>query len=79
MLGTPREGAEEAYRRSAVHYEEQMIQLVLDLDRSLSREQRATAVSRTRHYAQNFRALAVKGAVAANVGGSPPGSDVNVA
>jgi len=64
MLSTPREGAEEAYRRSAVHYEEQMVQLVLDLDRTLSPEQRATAAARMRRYAENFRALAVKKDVA---------------
>ena len=66
MLGTPREGAAEVYRRSAVHYEEQMIQLVLDLDRTLSPAQRATATGRMRRYAQNFRALAAKKEVAAN-------------
>ena len=60
MLGTPREGADEAYRRSAAHYEEQMVQLVLDLDRTLSSQQRSTAAARMRRYAQNFRALAVK-------------------
>jgi Family of unknown function (DUF6279) len=66
MLSTPREGAEEAYRRSAIHYEEQMVQLVLDLDRTLSPEQRSTAAARMRRYAENFRALAAKKDVAAN-------------
>jgi hypothetical protein len=59
MLSTPREGADEAYRRSVARYEEQMTQMVLDLDRTLSPEQRATAASRMRRYAQSFRALAV--------------------
>ena len=61
MLGTPREGAEEGYRRSVVHYEGQMIQLVLDLDRTLSPEQRATAVARMRRYAQNSVYAAAEG------------------
>lgn len=59
MVSTPREGAEEAYRHSVARYEEQMIQMVLDLDRTLTPEQRATAASRMRRYAQSFRALAL--------------------
>ena len=59
MLATPREGADEAYRHAVSRYEEQMVQMVLDLDRALTPEQRATAASRMRRYAQSFRALAL--------------------
>jgi hypothetical protein len=59
MLATPREGAEELYRNSVAHYEEVMTQMLLDIDRSLSPEQRASAASRMRRYAQSFRTLAM--------------------
>ena len=59
MLSTPREGADEAYRQSVLRYEEHMIQMVLDLDRTLSPQQRANAASRMRRYAQSFRAMAL--------------------
>jgi hypothetical protein len=59
LLATPREGADEAYRQSVVRYEDHMIQMVLDLDRTLSAQQRANAASRMRRYAQSFRAMAV--------------------
>ena len=59
MLAAPREGADETYRHGVARLEEQMIQMVLDLDRTLTPEQRATAASRMRRYAQSFRALAV--------------------
>jgi hypothetical protein len=59
MLAAPREGADEAYRRSVVRYEEQMTQMILDLDKTLSTEQRANAAGRMRRYAQSFRAMAL--------------------
>jgi hypothetical protein len=59
MLIAPREGADETYRRSVARYEEQLISMLLDVDRSLSAQQRATAASRMRRYAQNFRTLAL--------------------
>jgi uncharacterized protein DUF6279 len=59
MLSTPREGADEAYRHAVARYEDQMIQMVLDLDRTLTPQQRATAASRMRRYAESFRALAL--------------------
>lgn len=59
LLSAPREGASDEYRRSVARYEEQLIQMVLDLDRSLSPGQRAHAVKRMRKFAQEFRALAV--------------------
>jgi uncharacterized protein DUF6279 len=59
MLIAPREGADEAYRRGVARYEEQMIQMLLDIDHTLSPGQRATAAARMRRYAQNFRTLAL--------------------
>jgi hypothetical protein len=59
MLTAPREGADEAYRRSVARFEEQMIEMLLDVDRTLTPQQRTNAASRMRRYAQNFRALAV--------------------
>jgi hypothetical protein len=59
MLIAPREGADEAYRKSVARYEEQMIQMLLDIDHTLSPGQRATAAARMRRYAENFRTLAL--------------------
>jgi len=59
LLSAPREGASDEYRRSVARYEEQLTQMLLDLDRSLSAEQRSHAVNRMRKFAQDFRALAV--------------------
>jgi uncharacterized protein DUF6279 len=59
LLSAPREGASEDYRKSIARYEEQLIQMVLDLDRSLTPEQRSTAVSRLRKYAEQFRGIAL--------------------
>jgi hypothetical protein len=60
MLVAPRDGAAEAYKHSVAQYEEQVIQMVMDLDRSLTTEQRATAVDRLHRYAQAFRALSAR-------------------
>jgi hypothetical protein len=60
LLATPRTGADESYRASIARYERELTQMVLDLDRTLTAQQRALAVSRLRQYAAQARALAAK-------------------
>ncbi len=58
LLFFRREGASDGYRKSVARYEAEITQMVLDIDRTLSREQRATAVTRLRKFAGQFRTLA---------------------
>jgi hypothetical protein len=60
LLAEPRTGAKEAYTRSVAHYEEELTQMILDLDRSLTPSQRAAAVERLHHFAAHLRELAAK-------------------
>jgi Family of unknown function (DUF6279) len=52
-------GAE--YAKLAREWEERLVQLLLDMDRTLSAEQRARAVERFERYAEDFRSLAREG------------------
>ena len=58
------EGAAPEYRRVSELYRERYIQMLLELDRSLSPSQRGHAVARMREYADLFKALAEQGTLA---------------
>lgn len=60
LLSSPRTGADTDYQRAVAHYEDQLTDMILDLDHSLSARQRATAVDRLQRYAAQFRELAVQ-------------------
>ena len=60
LLATPRAGANDAYKHAVAHYEAELDQMILDLDRSLTPTQRATAVERLHHFATHLRQLATK-------------------
>ena len=60
LLATPRAGANDAYKHAVAHYEEELNRMILDLDRSLTPSQRATAVERLHHFAAHLRELAAK-------------------
>lgn len=60
LLATPRLSAGVAYRSAAERYEAELTQMVLDLDRMLSPQQRTTAISRLHRYATQARTLAAK-------------------
>lgn len=53
-----REGGDPAYAASSERFRKELFALVLDLDRTLSPEQRARAVARLRGYGDDFAALA---------------------
>ncbi len=60
------------YERAARQWEGVLVQLLLDLDRTLSPKQRARAVQRMLDYAEDFRVLARKGAASGDrATGSP--------
>ncbi len=60
LLAAPRAGANEPYKRSVAHYEEELAQMILDLDRSLAPAQRAAAVEHLHHFAARLREIAAK-------------------
>jgi hypothetical protein len=60
LLAAPRTGANEAYKHAVAHFEAELDQMILDLDRSLTPSQRATAVERLHHFAAHLRELAAK-------------------
>jgi len=60
LLAAPRAGANDAYKHALAHYEEELDQTILDLDRSLTPSQRTTAVERLHHFAAHLRELAAK-------------------
>ena len=58
LLTDPGAGRTERYRETMVAWEAGFTDLMVDLDRSLTPRQRATAVERMRRYAEEFRSLA---------------------
>ena len=60
LLVSPRSGADETYKRAVVGYEDELTQMVLDLDRGLTQQQRTAAVTRLHSYSRRLRELAVK-------------------
>lgn len=60
FLADPDAGRSEANRRAMMDWERAFIDMLVDLDRSLSVAQRARAVQRMRGYAQDFRLLAAR-------------------
>ncbi len=58
------EGASPEYRRQSERYRERYIQMLLELDRSLTPSQRGHALTRLREYAELFKALAEEGKLA---------------
>jgi hypothetical protein len=57
LLADPDAGRSERYRETLVAWEASFIDAMVDLDRSLTPRQRATAVERMRRYAQEFRSM----------------------
>jgi len=62
FLANPEAGRSDRYRRTLAEWEERFIDMLVELDRSLTPIQRATAVERLRSYAGQFRLLAAQGA-----------------
>ncbi len=58
LLTDPDAGHTERYRETMVAWEASFTDMMVDLDRSLTPRQRATAVERMRRYAQEFRSMA---------------------
>jgi hypothetical protein len=58
LLTDPGAGRTERYRETMVAWEASFTDMMVDLDRSLTPRQRATAVERMRRYAQEFRSMA---------------------
>jgi hypothetical protein len=60
LVAAPRAEADESYRRVVMRYEEELVRMLLDVDRGLSARQRVTAVARLHHFAQELRELATE-------------------
>lgn len=60
FLADPDAGRSEASRRAMLEWERGLIDMLTDLDRTLSPVQRARAVQRMRDYARDFRQLAAR-------------------
>jgi hypothetical protein len=58
FLGDPTIGREESNRQAMARWERQFVDMLLQLDRSLTPEQRRHAVAKLRAYAADFRTLA---------------------
>jgi hypothetical protein len=62
LLASSHTVADEGYLRAVAHYEDEFTQMVLDLDRTLTAQQRTAAVTRLHTYSRRFRELAAKSA-----------------
>ena len=62
LLASSRTVADDGYMRAVAQYEDEFTQMVLDLDRTLTAQQRAAAVTRLHTYSRRFRELAAKSA-----------------
>ena len=62
LLASSRTVADDGYIRAVARYEDEFTQMVLDLDRTLTAQQRAAAVTRLHSYSRRFRELAAKSA-----------------
>jgi hypothetical protein len=60
LLASSRTVGDDDYMRAVAHYEDEFTQMVLDLDRTLTAQQRAAAVTRLHTYSRRFRELAAK-------------------
>ena len=60
LLASSRTVADDGYMRAVAQYEDEFTQMVLDLDRTLTAQQRAAAVMRLHTYSRRFRELAAK-------------------
>jgi hypothetical protein len=58
LVAAPRAEADESYRHVVMRYEEELVRMLLDVDRGLSPRQRVTAVARLHRFAQELRELA---------------------
>jgi hypothetical protein len=65
-------GREPAYAAASQDFRKEYFAMLLELDQTLSAEQRAKAVSRLRGFAEDFTALAAQGAEVAPRGGVRP-------
>lgn len=57
LIVQPEKGRQPAIRQALAHYDDELVALVLAIDRTLSAEQRARAVKRMQAYADDFTAL----------------------
>jgi uncharacterized protein DUF6279 len=60
LLASSRTVADDGYMRAVARYEDEFTRMVLDLDRTLTAQQRAAAVTRLHSYSRRFRELAAK-------------------
>ena len=60
LLASSRTVADDGYMRAVAQYEDEFTQMVLDLDRTLTAQQRAAAVMRLHTYSRRLRELAAK-------------------
>lgn len=60
FLGDPAAGRAEPNRQAMARWERQFVDMLVELDRSLTPEQRRQAVARLRAYARDFRTLAAR-------------------
>jgi hypothetical protein len=60
FLGDPTAGRAESNRQAMARWERQFVDALVELDRSLTPEQRRQAVARLRAYARDFRTLAAR-------------------
>jgi hypothetical protein len=69
LLADPDAGRGQRYRQTLAAWEAQFIGVMLELERSLTARQRATAVERLRSYAEEFRSMAGQRVASAGAAG----------
>jgi putative heme iron utilization protein len=57
LIARPEKGRQPAIRQALAHYDDELVALVIAIERTLSAEQRARAVKRMQVYADDFTAL----------------------